>query len=261
MSTPNRWAVNQSGLVNIYDIKTGKAIVSLETLKTTSVETTGETKYAIGGPGNAKIVGFSTNKSAALKLQDAIFDNKAISMLTGNNVSKGARVIDRKEVGTTTGSSLTLQKTPTGAIVSVYQLNPDGTNDKEFTLATTTPGASEYSISGKILTFNVAVTDGTKFRIYYKVTTATDAQSIKVSSDKFAGTYRVTVDVIVVDEFTKQACNGQIIIPNAKFEDSFNISLASGSDPAVLDLNMEILKDATGTTMWEMVVFDDTAIV
>jgi hypothetical protein len=32
-------------------------------------------------------------------------------------------------------------------------------------------------------------------------------------------------------------------------------------DPAVLDLNMEILKASTSTDMWELVVFDDGAIV
>jgi hypothetical protein len=31
-------------------------------------------------------------------------------------------------------------------------------------------------------------------------------------------------------------------------------------DPAVLDLNMEILKSAADTTMWELVIYDDSAI-
>jgi hypothetical protein len=32
-------------------------------------------------------------------------------------------------------------------------------------------------------------------------------------------------------------------------------------DPAVLDLNMEILKSPTSTDMWELVIYDDAAIV
>jgi hypothetical protein len=39
--------------------------------------------------------------------------------------------------------------------------------------------------------------------------------------------FRVTLDVLVVDEFTKAAFQGQLRIPNAKFEDNFNLSFAA----------------------------------
>jgi hypothetical protein len=38
-------------------------------------------------------------------------------------------------------------------------------------------------------------------------------------------------------------------------------SVAADGDPAVLDLNMEILKASANTDMWELVVFDDSQIV
>lgn len=261
MATPNRWAIKEAGEATFYNLSTGKAIVTLTTLKTTGVETTGETVYARGGRGNAKLVGFSTNREAKITLQDAIFDNAAIAMLTGNDLVSGTKLVDRHEVRSVTSNKITLSKTPQGAIVSVFKLNADGTNGQEYTLGTPATNATEYSVSGKELTFHTSVTNGTQFRIYYQVNTTSDAKTIKVTSDQFGKNFRVVLDVLVVDEFTKEAFEGQLRIPNAKFEDNFNLSFSADGDPAVLDLNMEILKSPISTDMWELVVYDDSAIV
>jgi hypothetical protein len=39
------------------------------------------------------------------------------------------------------------------------------------------------------------------------------------------------------------------------------INVAADGDPAVLDLNLEILKSPTSSTMWELVIYDEEAIV
>jgi hypothetical protein len=261
MATPNRWAIREAGEATFYDLVDGHAIVTLSTLKSTSIETTGETVYARGGSGNAKIVGFSSNREARLVMQDAIFDNEAVAMLTGNDLIQGVRIIDMHEIKTTTAKTITLSKTPNGALVSVYKVNADGTNGQEYTLGDPTLNQYEYSISGKALTFHNSVNDGTQFRVYYKVATPSDAKTVKVTSDQFGKTFRVVVDVLVVDEFTKKAFQGQLIVPNAKFEDNFTLSFSADGDPAVLDLNMEILKSPTSTDMWELVIYDKEQIV
>jgi hypothetical protein len=224
MATPNRWAIKEAGICSFFNLTTGKAIVSLPTLKTTGVETTGETVYARGGRGNAKIIGFSTNREAKLTLQDAIFDNNAVAMLTGNDIVTGVKKVDRNEIQSVTSNTITLTKTPQGAILSVFKLNADGTNGQEYTLGTPATNATDYSVTGKTLTFHTSVTNGTQFKIYYQVNTASDAKNIKVTSDQFGKSFRVVVDVLLVDEFTKAAFEGQIRIPNAKFEDNFNLS-------------------------------------
>jgi hypothetical protein len=157
-------------------------------------------------------------------IDNKCFDNKAIAMLTGNDLVAGVKKVDRNEIGTVTSNSITLAKTPTGAIVSVFKLNPDGTNGAEYTLGTPGTNATEYSVSTKTLTFHTSVTNGSQFRVYYQVNTLSDAKTMKVSSDQFGKSFRVTLDVLVVDEFTKAAFQGQLRIPNAKFEDNFNLS-------------------------------------
>lgn len=39
------------------------------------------------------------------------------------------------------------------------------------------------------------------------------------------------------------------------------INVSADGDPAVLDLNMEILKASTSTDMWELVVYDEGTLV
>ncbi len=145
-------------------------------------------------------------------------------MLTGNNIIAGTKVIDFHEVKAVTSNKITLSKTPTGAIVSVFKVNADGTNGVELTLGTPATNAGEYSVSGKDLTFHSTVTNGSNIRVYYKVQTASDAKTVKVTADKFGGSFRLVLDVLVVDYFTKKAFAGQLIVPNAKFEDNFNLS-------------------------------------
>lgn len=264
MATPNRWAVKECGDATFYSLSTGKAIVTLRTLKTSGVETTGETVYSRGGRGNAKLVGFSSNREAKLKLEDAIFDNKAIAMLTGNDPTVGAKVINYSEVLTVASAAVTLSKTPAGsantAITSLFKVNADGTNGTEYTLGTPASNATEYSRATKAITLNSAVTNGTQVRAYYQVTTDATATTIKVTTDQFGKTFKVVLDVLVRDEYTKADFAGQLIIPNAKFEDNFNLEFAAEGDPATLTLPLEVLKSATSNDMWEMVVYDESLI-
>jgi hypothetical protein len=148
-------------------------------------------------------------------------------MLTGNDLVNGVKKVDYNEVLAVTSNTITLSKTPQGAILSVFKLNADGTNGTEYTLCTPASNPTDYSVNGKVLTFNAAVTNSTQFRVYYQVNTTTDAKTIKVSSDAFGRNFRVVLDVLVVDEFTKQAFEGQIRIPNAKFQDNFNLSFSA----------------------------------
>lgn len=216
------------------------------------------------GFGNPKLVGFSSNREGKLALTDALFDNNAIAMLTGNGLVSGAKDIDYKEVKSVLSNKITLTKTPKGAIVSVYKVNADGTNGQEFTLGVPSPTKPlEFSVAGKEITFDVSVTNGTKIRVYYVVTTAADAKTMSVSSEAFGGTFKVVGNVLVRDSYDGKDYPAVITIPRGKFEDNFSISLAVDSDPAVLDLPIEMLRDPSSETgeMWSMVVYNDADIL
>lgn len=262
MTTPNRWAIRDAGIATFYELSSGKPVTTLRTLKTSGLETTAETVYARGGRGNPRLIGFSGNKDTKVSLQDAIFDNKALAMLTGNDLVEGAKDVHRIERITVASNAATLAHTPVGALLGVFKLNADGTLGDELEVAAATPAVGEYKIAGKALTFASGdLTDGTKLSVYYNVSSDTSAKTIKVSSDAFGGTFKVVLDCLVRDEFTKEDYAAQIAIPNAKFDDSFNLSLAATGEPAVLDLKLDVLKDPLSDDLWTMTIYDEEALV
>ena len=125
MAAPNRWAVREAAEATFYDLTTKLPKVTLRTLKMTEVQTTGETVYAQGGRGNAKLVGFSGNREATVALQDAIFDNAALAMLTGKEIVTGVRVLDKFYETTLTDLTIELPFTPVALSTSVYKLDAE----------------------------------------------------------------------------------------------------------------------------------------
>lgn len=250
MTTPKRWAVREAADVTFYDLTTGDPIVTLNTLKMTDVETSGETVYARGGRGNAKLVGFSSNREASVTLQDAIFDNEAMALLTGNKVTPGAKTIQKFE-------DIILDDDGVGALSYTALADPA---PQIFTLSGNSLGAkitTGATVAGKVVTYLAGAE--TRVRVYYSTTTPADSQTITVTSDKFGGTYKIVADVLVRDEETKKDYFAQFIAYNAKIEDNFTFSFSPDGDPSVLDIPLEILKSPDSTNMWEFVIYGEEA--
>jgi len=251
MSAPNRWAVREAAEATFFDISGAeeRAIVTLKTLKMTEVQTTGETVYAMGGRGNAKLVGFSSNREAKVTIQDAIFDNLVMAMLTGNQVLTGAKSIYVIYEGYTdaTGEITLPAAKKMASIVSAYELDTDKVTNKTLLAGVTVDGTG--------LIVDTGLTSAKYVRIYGKQLTDVGTKTVKVTSDKFGGTYKLVVDVLVKDEATGQEKYGQFIAPRVKIEDDFTFNFSPDGDPSVLDIPLEILKDPASTDMWELVIY------
>jgi len=261
MANVKRWAIRDAGIATFYALSditggalAGEPIVTLPSLKTSGVETTGETVYARGGRGNAKLVGFSSNREATISLEDALFDNEAMGMLTGNLADTGIKQVKRREIVTAsaadvTGSVLTVSDTPIATEnISAYAY-VDGMKDGA-NLASGTASGNEIDLDS-------APTENNMYVVYYTVETDSNASAITVSSDAFGGTFKLVIDLLVVDSTDKSEYAAQLVVPNAKFEDNFSLDLAADGDPAVLSLNLEILKDVNSTDMWQLIIFDE----
>jgi hypothetical protein len=244
-----------------YSLINGKAMLYLDSLKTSGIETSSQTTYARGGKGNAKIVGFTSNKESKVTLQDCVFSNAGMAMMAGSDIITGANNVYKREVLTVSSNAVTVSKTPVGDPISVYKLLPDGTHGTEFSKAEVI-AAGKYTIAAKVITFNTGeLTNADKVVIYYKIATDETANKIVITADKFGGSFKLILDVLVRDIYTKQDFQGQIIIPNCKVEDSWNLSFSADGDPAVFDMPIEVLKDPTSTEMWELVVYDESLAV
>lgn len=267
MATPNRWAVREAAEVTFFSLVSPyEALVTLKTLKLTDVETSGETVYARGGRGNAKLVGFSSNREAKVTIQDAIFDNAALALLTGNGAVAGAKLVNRYFNATIpAGLTVTVPDTIAAAsnVISVHLVNADGSLKTKLAEDAAATIDTEYSRAGSVFTFATGQDGAGKnlVRIYYTATTDATATTVKVTSDKFGGTYRMVADVLIRDELTKKDYYGQFIAKNVKIEDNFKFNFSADGDPSVLDIPIEILKDPNSTDMWELVIYDDTLVV
>jgi hypothetical protein len=262
MATPRQYAIREVALATFYSLTTGKPLVHLDTLKTSGVENTAETIYARGGSGNAKLVGFSSNREGKITLQDAVFTNEVMALMTGNDMITGAKEIFKREILTVSaGLTISLSKTPVGTPLKVAKLLTNGGDGTEFAKDTVL-GAGKYTISSKTITFNTGdVVQNDQVVVYYKINTDATATTMKVTSNKFGGSYKVVLDCLVRDLVTKADYAAQIIIYNAKMEDNWSFSFSPDGDPAVLDIPLEMLKSPTNTDFYDMVVYDESLAI
>lgn len=265
MTVPNQFAIREIAIATFYDLVTGKAKVQLNNLKTSGIENSATVVYARGGRGNPRIVGFSGERDGKVTLQDAVFTGEVIAMMTGNAIKKGVTPIYHKEVLKVASDKITLSYTPASAdaLISVYKAELDGSHGVEFTKsAAASPATGEYKVEAKAVSFKTGeLSDGTDIIVYYKVNTDASAKTITVSSDKFAGTYRLVLDCLVRDTFTKKDYAAQFVIHNAKMEDGWKIEMAATGDPSVFDIPIEILKPANSSEMYTMTVYEESALV
>lgn len=260
--TPNQWAIREVALATFYDKKTGKAKIQMQNLKTSGIENTADTVYAMGGRGNNRIVGFSGNRGGSVALQDAVFTNEVIAMMTGNDIKSGQSPIKYRDVLTVNGNKATLKytpATPVNGLNSVYTLYDDQTHKEEILFdKATTPSAGKYTIKEKELTFSTGeIPDGAQVVAYYTTQSGASAKQITVSSDKFAGTYEVVLDCLVRDTVTKQDFAAQIQIFDAKMEDNWNLTMAAEGDPSVFDIPIQILKPTNRNETYIMTIYDE----
>jgi hypothetical protein len=260
MAAPNVFAIRNVAKATFYNISTGKAIVQLTNLKTSGIENSGTTVYARGGEGNPRLVGFSSERDATLTLEDAVFTNEAIAMMTGNDLTTGATPIYARDVLTVASNAVTLNYTPSavGALIGVYVLNSDNTHGVEKNFKSGTLLAGEYSVSTKTVTFFASeLANGTQVVAYYKTNTDATAKTINISSDNFAGTFKVVLDVLVRDVVTELDFAAQIEIQKAKMEDNWSITMAPEGDPSTFNMTMMVLKPLTSTELYTMKIYDE----
>lgn len=225
MAIANRWAVRNVAKCTFFSATTGKMLTYLENLKSSDIQVSSETVYARGGDGNPKLVGFSSNKEVKVNLSSAIFDNRAMALLTGNNMVTAASPVYRREVLTSSSDALTLGATPKDSeLVGLYLLGTDGVESTEYTKVASAPTGTQYSLSSKTITLPTDTTDGTQFVVYYIVTSADTTQTMTISSDKFPAAFKLVMEVLVTDFSTKALYPAQITIPSCKMEDNWQLS-------------------------------------
>ncbi|OPH47622.1 hypothetical protein BC351_10560 [Paenibacillus ferrarius] len=265
MAAINSWVIRDVPLATFVEPVTRKPFAYLSDVKTSDLTVSSDTVYAKGGSGNPNIIGFNSNKQAKFNISNAVFDNTAIALQTGNPIIKGAKAIQQREVLTVATNSATLTYTPvstTGAIVGVFKRNPDGSHGAEITFTASTVATTQYThSSSKTLGFFAGdFAAGEQVIVYYMTNTDALAQTIVVSTNKFPSAFGLVLDTVAKSPYDGKDYRVQFNIYLCKAEDNWTISMSADGDPSAHTMPIECLKQAGQTDYFTMTVFDGTTL-
>jgi hypothetical protein len=247
-----RFGVKDVADVTFYNLLTGKPELFLDTLKLSNLENNAEATYATGGRGASRLVGWDFGRTATFNVQDALLNPKALAMQVGTTIEKRKEKIYMREVLVTidngTGDSkVTLKQTPLSGTITVYQTSDGYAHDTEVPNASMTVTGKDIEVPSATLPV------GSQVIVYYQYETATDAEVITISSDKFGGYYRIVGDTLWRNEKTGQDEKVQLVIPKAKITSQFTLTMQADGEPSVFDFNLDVFKDANSTDMVRIV--------
>ncbi|MEK5036299.1 hypothetical protein MKY96_33140 [Paenibacillus sp. FSL R7-0302] len=244
----DKYGVKEVADVTMFDLSSNLPFLFLDTLKMTVIENQAETSYARGGKGNPKLLGWDFNREATVQMQDALMSMKSISLLTGNKVVTGVANVHSREVltavvGATGKTKVTPSKTPLAGTVSAFLVSDDS-NPVEATVAT-----------GDI-TFDVAdVAVGAQVAVYYLFATTADAQTIRISADKFPAYIKVVGDTVIRNARTGEDEAFQFIIHKAKIAPNFTLTFQADGEPTAFDMNLDVFRRDTDSEMISMIKY------
>lgn len=232
-----RFGVKEVADVIFYDLVSGKPVLFLDTLKMSNLENNAETSYAQGGKGNGRILGFDYNRTATFTLQDALMRPESLAMQAGAEIKKGVAKAHKREVLDVVGDAVTLAHAPIAGTSTVY-LTTDGY----------THGAEVTPISeAQNMTFPAGTTG--KVVVYYQYETGAGSEQIVISSDKYAGFYKVVGQTVVRNAQTNEDEPFEIVVPKAKIMSNWALNLSPEGEPAVFDMSLDVFKDGDSTDM------------
>lgn len=248
--------------VTLYDMGTGKPVISFDTLKTSSIAVTAEKVYAKGGKGNSKLITWEVNKEAKLTIEDALLSPKSMELVSGLATIVGAKKIymRQKTEWDTTGATpidkgalFPLTANASGVINLGFAPNEaasailvyDALDD-----CGTAISMASASLTGKTLTVLAAANK--KVIVYYSYNSAVTAESFTIDSAHFSGTYKLVGDTVVRNVTTGKDESFQVVIPNLKWSSNLNLDFKAEGDPTPTSFECEIMRDATSATMIEM---------
>jgi hypothetical protein len=249
----------------LYDMATGKPVINFDTLKTSEISVTTEKVYARGGKGNSKLLTWEINKDVTIKISDALLSPKSLELVSGIATKVGVQTITMRQKnvwesvnGTMTDKGDLYPLTANGSGVITLAFAPkegatsilvyDATDDCGTPLVMT--GAT---LSGLNLT--VAAAANKKVIVYYTYDSDSDAETYVISSDKFASSYKLVGQTVVRNSATGKDEAFQITIPNLHWSSALNLSFSADGDPSVQEFECEIQRDASSTTMIQMVKY------
>lgn len=222
--------------VTFYD-QENNPVLFLDTLKLSNMSNEAERTYITGGRGNPRLLAFDYNRTATFEIQDALMNPRSIALQSGVEVETTPQTIHMREVLDVEGLAVTISQVP-NSDVRLYS-TPDGYNFD--------PATVEVIPAPAGTTLTTALTG--KVIAYYTYEKAEAIEKFTIRSDRFSGFYKVVGDTTIINYETKAEEAWQIVIPQAKINSAFEITMEAEGDASVFDMSLDIFKPDVGTEM------------
>lgn len=250
MNIFEQYGLKEVANVTFYDIKTGKPVLFLDTLKVSTIEQTAENVDARGGWGNPALITWDYNKEVNVTLEDALFSAASLKTIMGAGIdvatSEAKQTIDINEelVIDNTGNVTLSYAVKEGT--SVSYLDED---IGEYAIVTPASGKAKVG---------EAADEGKAIRVFYKTEVdgeTGNAVTITIGAQKFGGTYRVVGDTVVRSKETGEDEPFQFVIEKAKIQSEVTFTMEAEGDPATFNLPLRVLRDDHGN-MFKLVKYN-----
>ena len=250
----------------------GDIVLFLDTLKVSTIETTGENTAAQGGWGNPKLIQWDYGKEINITLEDALMSLESLRFMLGGTIKKsGANsavvVQHTAEVVCGVGGKVPKPKerfsgkelTPTAWAGHPIKLINLTTGARTQIVYSSEVGADNALNGEKAVSFkNPTLIDGNdhlqttapndRIRIFWdeSVTTTSGETStaveVTISPDTFPGTYKVVGDTFMRSQDTGKDEPFQFIIDKAKVQSSVTLTLQAEGDPTTFEMTLNVLR-------------------
>jgi len=257
---------------NVYK---GDIVLFLDTLKVSTIETTGENTAAQGGWGNPKLIQWDYGKEINITLEDALMSLESLRFMLGGAIKKpgtGTDAIVVRHTEEVVCEANGILPKPEDHLTRV-KLTPTVTAGHPIRLINLTTGARTQ------LTKNGDKIDGTSPVSFHnlKMIGAQDVQSaegdhirifwdevlqnnegqetaieVTISPDTFPGTYKVVGDTFIRSEKTGKDEPFQFIINKAKVQSNVTLTLQAEGDPTTFEMTLNVLRSTNDAGKNEM---------
>ena len=239
----------------------GDIVLFLDTLKVSTIETTGENTAAQGGWGNPKLIQWDYGKEINITLEDALMSLESLRFMLGGAIKKPtatAPVYVQHTAEVVCGENGVVPKpkerfsgslmTPAASAGHPIKLINLTTGTRTQITSGTLDGESAISFKNPKLIGDstVKTVQGDHIRIFWDEqvdnTGNETAVEVTISPDTFPGTYKVVGDTFMRSQETGKDEPFQFIISKAKVQSNVTLTLQAEGDPTTFEMTLNVLR-------------------
>lgn len=266
MSAPKTYSIQRIWDVTFKNVAATTLYGTTTAVKEMSIENAQENVYSMGGVGNPYLSSFSHSKRVTGTASVATYQEEILELVTGTDVSTGAVTIplpfEDVEINSDAAATTYTAIGDVGSeILKIEIMGAGGVTAVLSQAVAASATEFTYTVGTKALAFNADdYDDGTIARVYYDITTGSDAITVSNKSNEFSKIVRLEMKSLVQD------CEGNeypavLIIYKVKMTGNYSLDTAADGDPAVLDISFEAMKkNCSDTKFWDLVVYDDSEV-